>query len=158
MKNDRTRTSVLRQLTALQDMDREALEEKWLDLYGSEPPRFRLSFMRRRLAYRIQELFHGGLAPSVQEKFQELAANDPMASQLTRPHPITNNEGKILPGTRFIREWNGNTYEAIALEKGFEYNGKPYRSLTAIATEITGTKWNGHIWWGLKNRRKPTSQ
>lgn len=154
MTDDRNRNSVLRQLAALQIMNRQELEDKWRDLYGFEPPRFRRSFIRRRLAYRIQELFYGGIEPAVREKFQELAANDQMASQLIRPQPTTSNEGKILPGTRFIREWNGKTYEAIALEKGFEYQGKPYRSLTAIATAITGTKWNGHIWWGLKNRRR----
>lgn len=158
MNNDKNRPGVLRQLTALAEMDRQAIEDKWRDLYGTEPPRFKLSFVRRRLAYRIQELFYGGIEPAVREKFRELAANDPMASQLVRPQPTTDSEGKILPGTRFIREWNGKVYEAIALAKGFEYQGRPYRSLTAIATEITGTKWNGHIWWGLKNRKKSSNR
>jgi len=154
MNNDKNRNGVLRQLASLQTMSRQEVEDKWRDLYGTEPPRFKLSFIRRRLAYRIQELFYGGIEPAVKEKFQELAAKDLMASQLVRPQPTTTPEGKILPGSRFQREWNGKVYEAIALEKGFEYRGKPYRSLTAIATEITGTKWNGQVWWGLKNRKK----
>lgn len=152
MDNSRNRTSVLRQLAALQDMDREVLEEKWLDLYGSEPPRLRLSFMRRRLAYRIQELFYGGLDDFTKNRLGKVTDN----FETKKLEVKIEREGKILPGTRFIREWNGNTYETIARENGFEYNGQLYRSLTAIATAITGTKWNGRKWWGVPNTRKPS--
>lgn len=152
MANDRNKTSVLRQLAALQNMKLPELQDKWRDLYGFEPPHFKSPFLKKRLAYRIQELFYGGIEPAVKEKIKEMAANDSMASELERPSPIKKN-GKILSGTRFIREWNGKTYETIARDNGFEYNGQMYRSLTALATAITGTKWNGHTWWGLKNRK-----
>ena len=153
MSVDRNRTSVLRQLAALQKMKLTELQEKWRDLYGSEPPNFKSTFLKKRLAYRIQELFYGGIEESVKEKIKEIAAGDSMATNLKRSGSPITNEGKVLPGTRFIREWNGKTYETIARDKGFEYNGKMYRSLTAIANEITGTKWNGLVWWGLKKRK-----
>jgi hypothetical protein len=153
MTDDRNRTSVLRQLAALENMKLAELQEKWRDLYGSEPPRFKSRFLKKRLAYRIQELFYGSVDSAVKEKIKELAASDPMASKLERPCPTTSN-GKVLPGTRFIREWNGKTYETIARDDGFEYNGQMFRSLTAIATAITGTKWNGRRWWGVSNTKK----
>lgn len=156
-KNEHNRTSVLRQLTALQTMSSEEIDNKWRDLYGSEPPRYKKTFLQRRLAFRIQELFFGGVEPPVRDKFQELAAHDPSATRLERPRTILN-DGKVLPGTRFIRVWNGKIYETIARDDGFEFNGQIYRSLTAIATAITGTKWNGRKWWGLPDSKKSSAQ
>ena len=61
------------------------------------------------------------------------------------------------PGTRLIREWQGRTHEVTVLEQGFRWNGETYRSLSAIARAITGTRWNGHVFFGLKSRRSPQS-
>jgi len=164
METNRNQNSVLRQLTALQKMSEKELQDKWRDLYGSEPPQFKSRFLKKRLAYRIQELFYGGISGSVKEKLFEMAASDPMANpcgenekfQARREiHRKIVSDGKILPGTRFIREWNGRQYETIAREDGFEYNGRMFRSLSAIASEITGVKWNGLVFWGLKNRAAP---
>ena len=148
MTDDRKRTSVLRQLAALRTMSAEEIKDKWRDLYGSEPPRCRKSFLEKRLAYRIQELFYGGIDDTTKRKLKEMAKQD-SAANLTGNESISQPNGRILPGTRFIRQWRGLTYETIAREKGFEYNGQIYRSLTALATAITGTKWNGRKWWGL---------
>jgi hypothetical protein len=152
MPNDRNRNSVLRQLAALQKMSTEELKEKWRDLYGSEPPSFRKSFIQKRLAYRIQELFYGGVSDGAKEKLSEFSVNDPMANITRRKKALTNAvvSGKLLPGTRLLREWNGKEYEVIAKDKGFEYDGREFRSLSAVATEITGTKWNGKLFFGLK--------
>jgi hypothetical protein len=164
MQSDRNHNSVLSQLTALQKMSEKELREKWLALYGSEPPQFKSRFLKKRLAYRIQELFYGGISESVKEKLFEMAASDPMATLINENgkfqpyreiHRKIVADGKILPGTRFIREWNGRQYEAIAREEGFEYNGRMFRSLSAIASEITGVKWNGLVFWGLKSRAAP---
>ena len=56
----------------------------------------------------------------------------------------------ILPGTRFVRIWKDRRYEVLAHENGFEYEGRMFRSLSAVAREITGTRWNGKIFFGLK--------
>jgi hypothetical protein len=133
------------------------LQEKWLDLYGDEAPPFKKSFLLKRLAFRIQELFYGGLSEDSKKQLAELAANDPMAN-FNNPDKaksktiLSHGRDKLLPGTRIIREWNGNKYEVIAKEKGFEYDGREFRSLSAIATEITGTKWNGKVFFKLKKR------
>jgi hypothetical protein len=159
MQNDRNRISVLRQLAALQDMPLTELQEKWKDLYGNEPPRFKRSFLIKRLAYRIQELFYGGLSEESEKKLAEAAAKDPLCylgEKSIAVEATYNRTGKILPGTRFVREWNGNRYEVIARRKGFEYDGRMFRSLSAIATEITGTRWNGRVWFGLRSTERRT--
>jgi len=150
MSIDRNRTSVLRQLAALENMKLAELQEKWRDLYGTEPPGFKSTFLRKRLAYRIQELFYGGLDEFTRNRLGNVADNFENQKLKTK----IESEGKILPGTRFIREWNCRTYETIARKDGFEYNGQMFRSLTAVATAITGTKWNGRKWWGLPSTAK----
>jgi hypothetical protein len=153
MLKERNKNSVLRQLAALQKMSLPELREKWLDLYGAEPPEYRSTFFRKRLAYRIQELFYGGLSEEAQEKLAETAKNDP-ATVLAKGgvKKKFNPAWDIRPGTRLIREWRGRDYEVLATEKGFEFNGRSYRSLTAIANEITGTKWSGLVFFGLKKK------
>jgi hypothetical protein len=150
MIKERNRTSVLRQLTALQQMSLTELQEKWRDLYGSEPPKFRKAFLKRRLAFRIQELFYGGLEDTVKAKLRAMTKED---NQNKKSTPQVEVDGKILPGTRFVREWKGQLYETTVREDGFEYNGQMYRSLSAIATAITGTQWNGRKWWGLATKK-----
>ncbi len=149
--NTNNRTSVLRQLTALRQMSLSELQDKWRDLYGSEPPNFRKTFLTRRLAFRIQELFYGGLEEPVKTKLKEIADEESNAEK-TKSQVEFN--GKILPGTRFTREWQGKLYETIVREDGFEYNGQIYRSLSAIAKAITGTQWNGRKWWGLPSKKR----
>lgn len=150
MTEDRNRTSVLRQVAALRKMSLTELQEKWRDLYGTEPPRFRKTFIQRRLAFRIQELFYGGLDDSIRKKLEDISKNN--AAKKTKSRVEI--DGKVLPGTRFVREWKGKLYETIVREDGFEYNGQMYRSLSAIATAITGTQWNGRKWWGLPSKKR----
>ncbi len=106
---------MLRQLATLETMSLEQLHEQWRDLYGGEPPRYRRRFLIKRLAYRVQELFYGGLS-----------------------------------GTRFVRIWKDRRHEVLAHENGFEYDGRMFRSLSAVARDITGTRWNGRLFFGLK--------
>ena len=159
MSIDRNRTSVLRQLSALQDMKLPELQEKWRDLYGAEPPNFKSTFLKKRLAYRIQELFYGGLSEDAKSKLAKYAKYDSMANVI---HQGESGNGtgrkKIHPGTRFIREWNGKRYEVIALENGFEYDGRHFRSLTAVTEDITGSKRSGYLFFGLSKSNRRTSK
>lgn len=142
MTDDRNRTSVLRQLTALQNMKLPKLQEKWRDLYGTEPPNLSRKFIEKRLAYRIQELFYGGLSENANNKLKKHML------ELQSKNPINENvQQKVLTGARFIREWHGKRHEVIVRDDGFEYNGQMFRSLTAVAKKITGTKWNGLVFF-----------
>ena len=147
---DRTRNSVLRQMALLQSMSLEQLREKWLDLYGEEPPQYKKQFLIKRLAYRIQELFYGGLSEQAKVRLQQAAKEDPVATVNRRiPEERKSNEA-ILPGTRLVRVWNDRRYEVTVLADGYEFEGRTFRSLSAVAREITGTRWNGKVFFGLK--------
>ena len=130
--------SVQRQLLSLAQMDKEELVIKWRELFGKNPPEYGPVFMRRRLAHRIQELFYGGLSDAIKDRM------------LSQKRSASRNTGLLKPGNRIIREWHGERYEVIIRQNGVEFNGQLYRSLTAVAKKITGTHWNGKIFFGVK--------
>ena len=146
----RSRHSVLRQLATLNSMTLEQLREKWLDLYDCDPPPYKRQFLIKRLAYRIQELFYGGLSEAAKAHLGQVALADPVARVDGRASDNSQRQADILPGTRFVRTWKGRRYEVLACENGFEYDGRIFRSLSAVAREITGTRWNGRLFFGLK--------
>lgn len=151
---DKSRVSVLRQLAVLPTLTLEQLQEKWLDLYGCEAPGYKKKFMIRRLAYRIQELFYGGLSEQAKKYLHETAEKDPLAKVKSKVADERKTDNSILPGTRFVRIWNDRRYEVIAAENGFEFDSRIFTSLSAVAREITGTRWNGRLFFGLKNNKK----
>jgi hypothetical protein len=104
----------------------------------------------RAIAYRIEERAFGGLDRSTRRSLDRAAA-DLAAGRSPAPHAP-----KFKPGTRLLREWQGRVHEVIVLEKGVEYRGKPWPSLAAVAREITGTRWSGPRFFGLK--RAPNGQ
>lgn len=152
-REGRARGSVLRQLAALQSMDKKQLEEKWRDLYGSEPPQYKKQYLIKRLAFRIQEILHGGISKAAKSHLKQIAGKDPVATLDRRIPEERKADDAILPGTRFVRVWRDHRYEVVAAENGFDYDGRTFRSLSAIAREITGTRWNGRLFFGLKKQK-----
>ena len=151
MPIDQNRNSVLRQLAALQKMSLCDLREKWKDLYGSEPPNCGQVFIRRRLAYRVQELFYGGLKKDVKETL--------LNSETADAKSQNSNERAFTDGTRLVRVWNKKEHEVTVVAGGFEYEGQEFRSLSAVAKKITGAHWNGRHFFGLpKMDRKPRGE
>ena len=128
------------------------LKQKWRDLFDREPPPYNRRFLEDRLAYRIQELAYGGLTEETLERLEALAdeldGNKPRRRSALETRPIA--------GTRLIREWKGLEHCVTVRQKDFEYMGRPYKSLSAIARHITGTRWNGLVFFGLKNTRGRT--
>ena len=100
--------------------------------------------MRRALAYRMQEQALGGLDRAMRRRLDKAAADLAAGRPLTSPAP------KIKPGTRLLREWQGVVHEVIVLERGVEYRDRTWPSLSAVASEITGTRWSGPRFFGLK--------
>jgi hypothetical protein len=141
--------SVLAQIGALKSMDAKALKARWRDLFDTEPPPYNRRFLESRLAYRIQELAYGGLKPETVERLAALAeqvgGKGARRGRIAKERPIA--------GTRLLREWQGVEHSVTVRDDGFEYQGRPYKSLSAIARLITGTRWNGWIFFGLKNQR-----
>lgn len=144
-RKQRARKPLASDLAALHDLSHNELKERWSDLYGSAcRPGMSRNILVRALAYRIQERALGGLDPSTRRRFDRAAA-DVAAGR--NPAPLA---PKIKPGTRLLREWQGRVHEVIILEKGVEYRGVPWPSLSAVAREITGARWSGPRFFGLK--------
>jgi hypothetical protein len=96
--------------------------------------------------FEIWQKQYGGFSTQAQRKLNRLVA------EYEKTKTIGSVQGKTLnltSGTRLIREFKGEKHEVTSLEKGFEYRGKAYKSLSAIANEITGTKWNGKLFFGV---------
>jgi hypothetical protein len=135
------------ELAGLPKLGRATLMEKWRACYGNEPPtRIREEFLIHAIAHRLQEQALGGLAAATQ-RFLTRAAQEHTQGQKTSSPPVV-----LKPGTRLLREWHGVTYEVIVLEKSVQCNGKSYRSLTELAHHITGVKWSGPAFFGLKKK------
>lgn len=144
--------SVLAQVAALPEKSTAELKQMWRDLYDREPPPYNKPFLVKRLAYRIQELAYGGLSARAEAKLNELVEEEDR--RVKGKQPIGRNDRPIV-GTRLIREWQGVEHCATVLEDGFEYQGRRYKSLSAIARAITGTRWGGPMFFGLRNHGKP---
>jgi hypothetical protein len=139
---------VLAQLAALPGKTTPELKQLWRELYGREPPSFNRDFLVKRLAYRIQELAYGGLSARAEAKLDRLIADE--EARLNGKIP-KRREDRPIAGTRLIREWRDVEHTVTVLDDGYEYQGRPYRSLSAIARAITGTRWNGRLFFGVRN-------
>ena len=132
------------ELAGIPALDRRALIEKWRILYGTEPPGgVRNNFLMHAIAHCMQEQASGGLEPATR-RFLEKTAEDNASRQQTVRIISTK------PGTRLLREWHGVTYEVIIRGDGVQCNGICYRSLSEVARAITGTRWSGPLFFGLK--------
>jgi hypothetical protein len=141
--------AVLGQIMALKSMPVTGLKARWRELFDSDPPPYNRRFLESRLAYRIQELAFGGLKPETVERLAALAAGlGGKAASRARSA-----QDRPIVGTRLIRDWQGTEHSVTVRDDGFEYQGRPYKSLSAIARQITGTRWNGWVFFGLKNQR-----
>ena len=130
--------SVRRQLLALANMSRPELCEKWRDLYGNEPPNSSKEFLCRRLSYRVQELFYGGLDADLQVV---------LTSEAPKARP---KKSVLRDGAKIFRDWHGTRYEVTVRGNKYEYNGTLYRSLSGVAKAITGVLWNGKTFFGME--------
>ena len=141
---------VLTQVAALKTTPTPDLKKMWQELFDTEPPAYNRRFLESRLAYRIQELAYGGLSRATLERLEVMAETLDGGSMVKRRQRV---KDRPIAGTRLVREWQGAEHCVTVLDDGFEYQGRPYRSLSAIARTITGTRWNGLIFFGLKNQR-----
>jgi hypothetical protein len=142
--------TVLARVAALKTTPTPALKEQWRDLFGKEPPPYNRRFLESRLAYRIQELAYGGLKPETVKRLEALGEQLDGGNIVVRRTRVDN---RPIAGTRLIREWQGVEHCVTVLRDGYEYSGRPYKSLSAVARSIAGTRWNGWVFFGLKNGR-----
>ncbi len=126
----------------------DELRERWKAMFGKAPARdISRSFATRAIAYRLQEKAFGGLKPSTQRMLAEFAYDGANGSAAVRSRIV-------WPGAVLVREWRGISHQVSVLEKGFSFRGKRYRSLSEVAREITGTRWSGPLFFGLKRSQE----
>lgn len=136
---------VLARVLALKTTPIPELKKLWNDLFDTAPPPYNRRFLENRLAYRLQELAYGGLKPGVAKRLERLGEQlDPGKKKSRRA------DERPIAGTRLIREWQGKPHEVIVQGDHFEYQGKRYNSLSSVARAITGTVWNGPMFFGLR--------
>jgi len=138
-------------LEGLPKLNRTELRELWLESCGSDPPE-KISdlLMRQAIAYRLQVKHLGGLNFSTRGALKCLL-EESGATRLKSGSGST----RVINGTVLVREWHGATHQVTATEKGVLYRGKRFRSLSEVAREITGTRWSGPLFFGL---RAPSGQ
>lgn len=134
------------ELAALDGLDLDTLRSRWLKVTGRPAPRaFRSALLRRALAHEIQVAAFGGLPPAAKRRLRQLAA----AARDGRFEEVLGTSS-IKPGTLLIRVWQGTSHRVMVLADGYSWNGITYSSLSSIAKAITGTNWNGWLFFGLK--------
>jgi hypothetical protein len=143
-------TSVLARVAALKAASTADLKKQWRELFDTEPPPYNRRFLESRLAYRIQELAYGGLKPETLARLEALGEQYD-GSNITRRRIRA--DSKPVVGTKLIREWQGVEHTVAVLKDGYEWQGRPYQSLSSVARAITGTRWNGWVFFGIKNGR-----
>lgn len=154
--DDETRdATVLTRLSAIKTMSVADLKTEWQRLFGTDAPNNSRPFLELRLAYRVQELTYGGPSRETARLLDVMA--DEVEGRQVRKKIITDPR-KPIAGTRFLREWNGVVHTVTVLRDGFEWDGRKYKSLSAIARAITGTRWNGWRFFGMPGARRNGEQ
>jgi len=162
--------SVIAQIAALQKMTVGQLREKWRELYpGEETRSFNRVYLWRRLAWRVQELAYGGLSERAKARIAELNKDDDLRflpprtwtpPMIAAPAPTSRQDGHAVrdprlpsPGSVITRRYHGREIRVAVTEAGFEWDGRPYRSLSAVARDVCGQRWNGFLFFGLTRRK-----
>jgi Protein of unknown function (DUF2924) len=140
------------EIASLPALSKTELLTKWRERLKQPPPsHLNKPILVPLLAYRLQEQAFGGLKPTYKRRLRELAD-----SFERNPNGVANavSSARIKPGTRLIRQWDGQTHQVTVVEEGFEYKGERYKSLSEIARLITGTRWSGPLFFGLKHSQR----
>jgi hypothetical protein len=134
------------EIDRLRSLPKAELRLRYKALFKAEPPKaFGPDLLRRSIAYRIQEQAYGGLDAATRRLLNNLIAQQAKSKdgRIVMPR-------RIKPGAVLVRDWKGKSHRVIVLEDGFAYEGKPYASLSEIARLITGARWNGPKFFGLR--------
>ena len=163
------------QVQALSRMTVGELRERYIDVFGEETRSHHKDFLRKRIAWRLQALAEGSLSERARRRAEEIANDADLRIRMLRdpikPGLMEVRERSVsgrlqpqrdprlpLPGTLLVREFRGRDIVAKVLDKGFEYDGQWFKSLSAVAQEATGSKWNGFLFFGLAEPKGPQDQ
>lgn len=133
-------TRIDEQLAALATMSPVQLRAEWRRVYRSPVPCFTPDLLTRAIAWKLQEQHFGGLSTQLRKQLSASGARPSAAAP------------SLKAGTRLVRSWQNRTYSVLVTEDGLQFEGKTYRSLSVIASEITGTHWSGPRFFGLRKQ------
>jgi hypothetical protein len=142
IKNSRD-LNILKQIISLQDKKLSELKALWKKMFDHVPAISSREYMIAKIAYRIQELAYGGVDEVTKDKIQAAAR------EIKNPKAVRSKKFNPMTGTKIVKEYKGNIIEVLVVSDGFAYAGEVYKSLSSIATKITGTKWNGLKFFGI---------
>ena len=168
MKTNETanNTGVLAQIAELQRMTVTQLRVRWIELYGEPSRSNNRAYLWRRLAWRLQEICYGGLSERAKRRLEELASEvdfvrvlpprgwEPPTAKSEQPKRPARDPRLPAPGSTLTRQYHGREIRVLVLDDGYEMDGRRFDSLSALAREITGQKWNGRLFFGLTSRKK----
>ena len=124
-------------ISGIEALDRSACLERWREAFGRPPPKhLSQPFMKRMLIWDLQTKVLGGVSSKTERRLRQIAAGKSV--------PVV-----AKPGSYLVREWNGRTWQVEVTEEGYIMDGRPWRSLSAIARHITGTRWSGPRFFGV---------
>ena len=137
-------------LEQLEEMNKQQLQAVWIERFGEEEPSGRaVELLRRRIGWRLQEDLHGGLRTTTKRRLREAAD----AFERDERH-VPQAKPNMQNGTVLTREWKGKKYTVQVKPDGYIYNSTHYKGLSKIAREITGTRWSGPLFFGLRKPAK----
>jgi hypothetical protein len=128
------------------------LRQKWAVAWGV-PPHAKIgrAMLAKSLEYKLREQEQGGLEPELQERLKKF-----ISTYKRNPRCFDDNVQRLKPGTRLVKIWKEKRHSVLVLANGFEYEDRIYSSLSEIATTITGSRWNGWVFFGVKKHRRHT--
>ncbi len=147
-----TPPSVVAQIAQLPDLPMEQIKALWQQLFCAGTPTHNRQFLERRIAYRLQEVAFRKVDPNLLERNKRRIASLVETGKVKKRDP----DYRPAPGTMLTREYREREYRVIATaDEQYEFEGRLYQSLSIIAREITGTRWSGPLFFGLKPRAQP---
>ncbi len=148
-----TKISLNDEIAHLRDLDVKGLRARWKSMFRREPPlHLPRHLLFAVLAYRLQGDELGDLAPDTIRLLKQLASNSTTIGVMQLTAAFDRRRTELKPGTILTREWNGQPHRVMVVDGGFAWNGKNYDSLSKVAFAITGTKWNGPRFFGLRDK------
>lgn len=162
--------NLMREINTLRCMNVKALKERYIEVFGEQTRSCNKDFIWKRIAWRLQSIEEGDLSERAIKRSRELAndadlrirpqqntfqsvSDDSTLRTTSYPFKPDSDHRLPMPGAILTRQYKGTTIRVMVLERGFDYNGEVYRSLTAIARTITGSRWNGFLFFGLQKEK-----
>ncbi len=148
------------QIDALRDMTVPELRERYAEVFGESTRSKHKDYLRKRIAWGLQASVDAGLSERARRRAAELARDSDLRLLAPRVRTVT---GRLvskqdprlpMPGTVLTREYRGQTIVFTVLDAGFEYGGTVYRSLSAVAKAVTGSHWNGLLFFGIAGKER----